>query len=146
MRTAFATALVLGVTAVLCTNAVAQGTGSFRVGARWVDGQVIPNGSSRYLTVELIASGRWNHDPSSWYSYGPQGNGEVAPSNLRLPGHLGGRVGALIVRRGNGRFEHVGRRRTITLAPGERVWFMINDHPHGYGDNSGTIHVDWFAR
>ena len=39
-----------------------------------------------------------------------------------------------------------GSKLEITLEPKEVLYFFINDATDGYGDNRGTVEVDWETR
>lgn len=48
-------------------------------------------------------------------------------------------VGALLMRRSNGRYEFVGRGGDFRIREGEIVNFVFNDYPDAYGNNEGCL-------
>ncbi len=61
--------------------------------------------------------------------------------------------GSLIVRRGNGKYEFVGEKKVLILAPNENLLFIINESPSCvtssgtkvscFTDNEGSLSITW---
>lgn len=114
--------------AMLGTNT--NGTSAFKVFAQDAEGVSFTNNQPKPVTINVKADGRWKFNNSLWL--GPYG---AIDSNPELP--FPEKIGALVVHRASGVFEHVGGQASITLEANETVHFIINDSPGDYNDNVG---------
>jgi hypothetical protein len=138
---------ILSVLAVYCGAITAERTiateqsGMIVVRANSALGTRFRNTDAKPLIMEVFANGRWSINGGTSYC-GPAGYPEArsATNDYRLPGKP---LGALIVRRGSGEYEFVGGNRTIRLESRESVYFGQNDNDGGYGDNVGTVKIEW---
>jgi len=139
MRQLIRSASAIAVIVTVTTSGRAE---SFRVHADDSIGARTTSRGNTPITIEFFAHGRWNYNPGHSNDHGPTGVPLIGTRSHRLPG---ARVGSLIVRRGDGRYEYVGRHRKFTLRPHEVLYFMINDEwrDHAYWDNTGSVTVYW---
>jgi hypothetical protein len=122
--------------------------GSFNVDANSSQGISFTNASNESLIYSFQARGTWTYNPSQGL-HSAVGHPSYlnASSNYKLPGVP---EGSLIVRRLNSigaeRYEYAGDRVSLTLSPGEKIWFVLNDSYYGgnnYIDNQGQVTVSY---
>lgn len=89
-------------------------------------------------TCSFDTSGTWAFDRSSG-NVGPNGS-TIFNSNSLLPSAP---LGALLVKRSSGAYEFAGAHIQLNFGTYEYVYFLINDIPGAYSDNSGIISVGW---
>jgi hypothetical protein len=114
-------------------------SGSFTVDARSDFGATFQNASATQATFEFNAKGQWSFAAAAGM-FGPDGAGAPAGPNFILPG--AGSF-ALVAKRDDGTVQSVGKHGTLTLKPKETVSFAMNEVPGSFGDNRGSLIVDW---
>jgi hypothetical protein len=114
--------------------------GAFPVSAVDSIGTVFHNSTSCYQLVITNVTGRWCFHPA-WEFHTAEG---VSPA-LDFYTDPQGRSGGLMIRRGDGKYEHIGTKKYLKLYPGEKIHFLMNDAIHGYLDNRGALLVHWTA-
>jgi hypothetical protein len=127
------------VTTDASANYTDEPKGTFTVDAKTERGTLFENKSTKEQTITLIAKGEWSFAPAAGM-VGADGAAAIAAANFLLPGTSSF---ALIVKRGDGTFEKVGAKSTLTLKPGEIVYFMMNELRGGFADNRGSLSVSW---
>lgn len=119
-----------------------QKAGGIKVDAWKPNGTFFRNETNDTMvyTFTISKNDRWYYSGySATYAAGGVENKNV--SNLAY-GHY---VGALVVLKDNGKYklmEPTGNM-TVGLMPGETIRFVMNDTKGGYGDNTGSIIVNW---
>lgn len=119
-----------------------QKTGGLKVDAWKPSGVMFRNETNDTMvyTFTISKNDRWYYSGySATYAAGGVENKNV--SNLAY----GNYVGALVVLKENGKYkmmEPTGNM-TVGLLPGETIRFVMNDTKGGYGDNTGSIIVNW---
>lgn len=116
--------------------------GSMNLCAKNFDGVSFRNGANYPMKINFMTSGTWTYTHGKQPYCDADGSRNIAHQAFRMPRW---RAGSLIVRRGNGRYEFVGKNRMLTLAPYEQVRFLMNDtcKRRDYADNGGTLTIDW---
>jgi hypothetical protein len=119
-----------------------QKTGGIKVDA-WKSGGVMfknETNDTMVYTFMVSKNDRWYYSGySATYVAGGVENKSV--TNLTY----GPYVGALIVLKENGKYKMMDQTgvMNVGLMPGETIRFVMNDTKGGYGDNTGSIIVNW---
>jgi hypothetical protein len=116
-----------------------QSGGSFTVDARSDPGATFQNGSSVEATFEFIAKGEWSFAAAAGM-LGPGGADAPAGPNYLLPK---ARSFGLVVKLDNGDVEFAGDRYRARLKPKEGISFSMNELSGSFGDNRGSLTVQW---
>lgn len=116
--------------------------GSFTVSATLDSGVMFQNRAPEQHRFEFSATGLWSFAAAAGM-LGPSGADTPAGPNYPLPG---GRSFALVARRSSGAAEFVGAKASITLAPGEVLYFMMNEASGAFADNRDQLVVNWSQR
>jgi Matrixin len=122
--------------------------GSFDTYANSNQGTSFTNTSDEVLQYSFQARGTWTYNPTQGlHSAAGHPSYQKASSNYKMPNVP---EGALIIRRlsSNGveKYEYAGKFITLTLSPGEKIWFVMNDSYYGgdnYADNQGQVTVSY---
>ena len=123
--------------------AVEETSGTFAVDARAEEGAVtFENRTGTTATFNFSAAGEWSFAPTVRF-LGPNGSDEPLASEYLLP--RAPRF-ALIIKRGDGTYEHIGTQAELTLRNGEAISFLMNDIFNGASDNRGSLNVSWTKR
>ena len=122
-------------TSVIVTD---QTKGNFVVDAR-TSGATFENRSDNAATFVFRAQGEWSFAPGGTL-LGPSGTTSPAPANFLLPG---ANSFELVMKRGDGKYAHIGDGGEVTLAPREVISFAMNDVAGAFSDNRGWLTVDW---
>ena len=122
-----------------------QGSGEIAVHANqeYDSNATFTNNFDRAIVVQFMTS-----DDQEWNYGGTPGHSVMVSAD----GHLDGDVrsarfqgippAALVAVKGDQAVAH-GKHQTVTLQPGETVYFVNNDQLGYYGDNTGTLRVNW---
>jgi hypothetical protein len=108
------------------------------------------NVSGRPITLRIDAQGMWNYGRPAEYQTAVDANGRPSGPihNARFKSCSGQEIPpAALVAFKNGLYNPevvgFGKELTISLQPGEKVFFIINDEPGLYHDNSGNLTLRW---
>jgi hypothetical protein len=126
------------------TPAVASGekSGTFTVNAKFDPGATFQNASANEELFEFIAKGEWSFAPGAGM-LSPNGADVRGNPNYLLPG---ARSFAMVAKREDGTVEFAGDRCMIRLKPKETVTFAMNEAMGSFGDNRGSLTVDWSVK
>jgi hypothetical protein len=129
---------------ILTTPIVAkeQKSGDFTVDARSDPGATFQNGSAYKATFEFDAKGEWSFADGAGM-LGPGGAAAPASPNSILP--LAPSF-AMVAKREDGTVEFAGDRYAATLNPKESISFSMNEVSGSFGDNRGSLTVNWVKR
>jgi hypothetical protein len=116
-----------------------QNSGTFTVDARSDPGATFENNSAAEATFEFAAKGQWSFAEAAGM-LGPNGADAPAGANFVLPGV---RSFALVAKRADGTVQLLGERSTLTLKPNETISFCMNEMSGTFGDNRGSLTVQW---
>ena len=112
---------------------------SFReICANSSEGMPLINRFKETIEIKIHTSGNWKIDPIYPKTSSNGINDVFSPQNV-LPSAP---YGALIIKRSNGNYEYIGDNNNIKLASQEVIFFLANDKPNSYTDNSGCIIVE----
>jgi len=123
-------------------------TGTIEVKADSPQGTLFINRRSSTEKYDFFAKGQWSYNKQLELLNGPGGHPRYteASKSYKLPKYP---EGALIIRKQDGSYQWIGTQAELTLKPGEKVFFTINDATDGasdsdsYSDNGGTLRVEW---
>ena len=116
-----------------------QNNGSFTVDARYDPGATFQNGSATQAVFEFAAKGEWSFAAAAGM-LSCNGADDPAGPNSVLPG---ARSFALVARRDDGTVEFAGDRYAVSLKPNETISFCMNEVSGSFGDNRGSLVVNW---
>lgn len=117
-------------------------SGRFVVDAKTDPGAKFENGFAGETVFEFEAKGEWSFAVKAGM-LGPGGADAEAGANHILPG---ARIFALVAKREDGTVEFVGDRYSVSLKPNESISFSMNEASGSFGDNRGSLSVNWSAK
>ncbi|MFB2895907.1 hypothetical protein ACE1CI_23605 [Aerosakkonemataceae cyanobacterium BLCC-F50] len=103
----------------------------------------LTNTSDKRLTLKIQAEGMWSYGGEEAFANQVDGNGNVAQTGRHPYMRFPDITPAALVAVKNDKAVASGKDQMISLDPGESVFFISNDQPGVYGDNSGSLTIKW---
>lgn len=103
----------------------------------------ITNTSNKRLTLTIQAEGKWSYGGKEAFANQVDGNGNVAQTGRNPYMRFPDVTPAALVAVKNNQAVASGKSQMISLEPGESVYFINNDQPGVYDDNSGSLTIKW---
>lgn len=103
----------------------------------------LTNTSDKRLTLKIQAEGTWSYGGKEAFASQVDGNGNVAQTGRNTYMRFPDVTPAALVAVKNNQAVASGKDQMISLEPGESVFFINNDQPGVYGDNSGSLTIKW---
>jgi plastocyanin len=103
----------------------------------------LTNTSNKRLTLKIQAEGMWSYGGEDAFANQVDANGNVAETGRHPYMRFPDITPAALVAVKNNQAVASGKDQMISLDPGESVFFVNNDQPGVYGDNSGSLTIKW---
>lgn len=103
----------------------------------------LTNTSDKRLTLKIQAEGMWSYGGEEEFANQVDGNGNVTETGRHPYMRFPDITPAALVAVKNDKAVASGKDQMISLDPGESVFFVNNDQPGVYGDNSGSLTIKW---
>lgn len=115
-------------------------SGKFEVPANSEDGVALMNNSSRDASVNITPSGSWKNGPNK-ASFSSAGDATYAKAGMKHPQNTA--FSLLAINPITNIVQEIYTPTVIAIKPGESLIFRMNDAPGAYGNNVGSITVNW---
>lgn len=103
----------------------------------------LTNNSDKIVTLKIQAEGTWSYGGDEAFANQVDGNGNVAQTGRNPYMRFPDVTPAALVAVKNNQAVASGKDQMISLQPGESVFFVNNDQPGVYSDNSGSLTIKW---
>lgn len=103
----------------------------------------LTNTSDKRVTLKIQAEGKWSYGGKDAFANQVDGNGNVTQTGRNTYMRFPDITPAALVAVKNNQAVASGKDQTISLEPGESVFFINNDQPGVYADNSGSLTIKW---
>ncbi|XWK87981.1 MAG: hypothetical protein U7127_27980 [Phormidium sp.] len=103
----------------------------------------LTNTSDKRLTLKIQAEGMWSYGGEEEFANQVDGNGNVTETGRHPYMRFPDITPAALVAVKNDKAVASGKDQMISLDPGESVFFVNNDQPGVYDDNSGSLTINW---
>jgi len=122
-------------------------TGKLTVDAREEkDPPSLTNKSGKTVTVKIVTEGQWNYGVKDAFAHQVSGDGNTADTGRKQYMRFKNALPSALVSVKDVNSDQAlasGSLQTVTLLPGETLYFFNNDQCGAYHDNSGTLIVHW---